>query len=458
MATLAKNNRGGWYIQFEDRDGRRQTLTLGKVPKRHANDFKRRIEYVIAAHVCGMGLDLETSRWLAGLNDRLAAKLARVGLAPERSSGTLGAFIEAYTQQRQADPKVKASTIAASEATHKHLRKFFGDAKPLRDIRKGDAARWRIAASKGRAENTLRKWVANAKKLFNAAIADELIERNPFDGMPSQPVENREREHFVSVADAAKVLAACPSVEWKLIFGLARFGGLRCPSEVLALRWGDVLWDQNRFIVRSDKTAHHDGHGMRFVPLWPEVRSILEEAHAATMPGLATPGDGNVVTKTRDSADNLRTQMGRIVERAGVEPWPKLFQNCRATRATEVANEYGEAKEAKWIGHSRLIARKHYLQITDDDFARAACAANALQTLPALSGNERQPAPDGCDVNRELAASSAAMPLTTAQEAIQQMAGEWVYQDSNLGPLPYQAWRDACSLQTCKNPRNSVLT
>ena len=32
-----------------------------------------------------------------------------------------------------------------------------------------------------------------------------------------------------------KVIEACPDGQWRLLFTLARYGGLRCPSEILAL-------------------------------------------------------------------------------------------------------------------------------------------------------------------------------------------------------------------------------
>ena len=37
---------------------------------------------------------------------------------------------------------------------------------------------------------------------------------------------------------------------------------------------------------------------------------------------------------------NLRSQMGRIIRCVGLEPWPKLFQNLRATRETELAESF----------------------------------------------------------------------------------------------------------------------
>jgi integrase len=60
-----------------------------------------------------------------------------------------------------------------------------------------------------------------------------------------------------------KVLEACPDVEWRLIFALSRFGGLRCPSEHLILSWADLDWERSRFRVESPKT------GVRWVPIFP---------------------------------------------------------------------------------------------------------------------------------------------------------------------------------------------
>ena len=43
----------------------------------------------------------------------------------------------------------------------------------------------------------------------------------------------------------------------------------------------------------------------------------------------------------RDTNANLRTQLLRIIASGpACTPWPKLFQNLRASRATELAAEY----------------------------------------------------------------------------------------------------------------------
>ena len=78
-----------------------------------------------------------------------------------------------------------------------------------------------------------------------------------------------------------------------------------------------------------------------------------------------------VINRYRGTNTNLRTQLNRIIRRAGLEPWPKLFQNLRSTRETELAEEYPIHVVCEWIGNSKAIASKHYLQVTDDHFRRA---------------------------------------------------------------------------------------
>jgi hypothetical protein len=52
--------------------------------------------------------------------------------------------------------------------------------------------------------------------------------------------------------------------------------------------------------------------------------------------------------------------------------WPKLFHNLRASRETELAKVYPVHLVCAWLGHAAAIAQKHYLQLTDEDFERAA--------------------------------------------------------------------------------------
>jgi hypothetical protein len=63
--------------------------------------------------------------------------------------------------------------------------------------------------------------------------------------------------------------------------------------------------------------------------------------------------------------------MERILERAGIKPWPKLFQNLRSSRESELMKVHGVEVACAWIGNTPAVATKYYLQITDEDYELA---------------------------------------------------------------------------------------
>jgi integrase len=203
---------------------------------------------------------------------------------------------------------------------------------------------------------------------------------------------NRSRDYFVTREEADAVTAACPDNQWKLLFALSRYGGLRCPSEHLALLWGDVNWDAETITVRSPKTAHVDGREERLMPLFPELREPLEAARDEFLehfdPKADRLSEQPIISRYRDTNSNLRTQLNRIIRKAGLKPWPKLFQNLRATRATELAMEHPGHVAAAWLGHSNTIADVHYRQVTSEHHARAVRAAQTLQQPTATAATE----------------------------------------------------------------------
>jgi hypothetical protein len=142
---------------------------------------------------------------------------------------------------------------------------------------------------------------------------------------------------------------------------------VRCPSETLALTWQDVDWARGRLLIHSPKKEYLEHGAGRWLPIFPELRPYLEEAFE-----LAEPGARYVITRYREKGVNLRTQFRRIIRKAGQDPWPKLFHNLRATRQTELTAEYPIHVVCSWLGNTALIAAKHYLQVTEADFDRAA--------------------------------------------------------------------------------------
>ena len=128
------------------------------------------------------------------------------------------------------------------------------------------------------------------------------------------------------------------------------------------------------------------------MPLFPELRphlqAVLDELLADFDPKANRLSEQPVISRYRDTNANLRTQMLRIIKRAGCTAWPKLFQNLRSTRETELAERFPMHVVCEWIGNSQAVAAKHYLQTTDEHYAAATEASEGYLQNPMQSAAE----------------------------------------------------------------------
>ncbi|MEM1213387.1 MAG: tyrosine-type recombinase/integrase [Planctomycetota bacterium] len=398
MATLLQPVNGRWAVQVKVVSGKRHTIRLGKVTERQAGTIKDHIEGLAVSGISGMPPSRSTAAWVAELGDVLHARLAKAGLVPERKKSTLGEFVEGWL----ANPP--GSIVEATRKKHrsasKHLVEFFGPDRDLRSITAGDAERWFtwMRGERGLAEDTARKSVGIARQIFKSAEKDGLIDRDakPLADLPGTTRGNRDRMAFITKDQTAAVLEACSDGDWRLLVCLARYGGLRVCSETDVLRWSDIDWEAGYFTVHASKTRKSTGGGVRKVP-------IFEELYHELLAGWerAEPGTEYVIEDRHRGNKNLGTHFKRIIERAGMTPWPKPWQNLRASRATEVEARWGGFKESQWIGHSPLVARRHYLQITEEDYRQAAAGElqNPVQHLHADGGEPRQTGEVGAKEN-----------------------------------------------------------
>jgi integrase len=370
MASIIKEPNGRRRIEFlvPDPELPRQRIRLGKMNQRNAEAIKTKIEHLIAASVSGCGWDNDLSAWVARIGDDLADKLAELKLIPPRDRiicPGLKTFVESLRDSR---PNLKPNTRRNYDQTIRRMSGYFGDDRKLDSISCGDADQWRDQMLKdGLAPATVGREIKRARQFFRVAVRRKLIEENPFTEVNAPAQVNTSREHFITREVTEKVLAACPDAEWRLIVALSRYGGLRCPSEHLALRWDDIDWEDGRINLPSPKTEHLPGGAFRAVPIFAELRPHLAEVFDQ-----AEPGTVYVINRYRDNNQNLRTQFQRILRRAGVQPWERLFHNLRASRETELTENYPLHVVCSWIGNSAAIAAKHYLQVTDSHFAKAA--------------------------------------------------------------------------------------
>ena len=183
--------------------------------------------------------------------------------------------------------------------------------------------------------------------------------------IPTGNVANESRRVFIDQDTIDMVIAACPDDQWRMIFALARYGGLRIPSEIHGLKWSDIDWDKKQFRVHSPKTEHIEGKGSRDVPLFPELvpyfdawKEQRQDGEPLVFPALAKRG-------------NLRQYAHRIIRKAGIEPWTRVYQNLRASRETELVEEFPVHVVTAWLGNTPDVAAKHYLSVLPSHLEKA---------------------------------------------------------------------------------------
>ncbi len=383
MASLSHDGGRSWRIQIgADKD--RKTIRF-RGAQRDAERFRDRVERLAASWP---SVPADLVEWLNEQPDKTHERLVKARLAEPRRSANeaaLGAFLDKLLATIAGT--LKPDTIAWYRAVARNLKTFFGEAKPVRTITDADADAWHswLIQDQKLAPATVARRTVQARTIMKKAIRWGLTARNPFAEIKAGAATNTDRQFFIARDVAEKVLAACPNAQWKLLFGLSRYAGLRCPSETLLLRWGDVDWERNRIRIMSPKTAHHKGRGERTIPLFPELRPLLQDVFDA-----AEPGTEYVITRYRESRQRIRIQLKRIVVKAGLKPWPRLLHNLRATRQTELVEKFPAHVVSAWLGNTQTVAQNHYLMTLDAHFDRASAdpqeAAQKAAHFPAQYG------------------------------------------------------------------------
>lgn len=184
------------------------------------------------------------------------------------------------------------------------------------------------------------------------------------------------------------------------------------------------------------KKAHIDGEQTRVIPIFPELRPLLEKACEET-----PEGEEYVVPLARQKG-NLRTTAVRIIKNAGVKLWPKVFQNLKASRENELMQEYPAYVVLEWIGHTALVAHNHYLKVNDADYERASGEAARSASIgshqgPSQPTGSRENPVNANTTNKPVRPEGFEPPTLGSEDrcSIQLSYGRI--------PLVYQAWAES---------------
>ncbi len=399
--------REGYRIRFYDPNGKRRAIWLGNESEAVGLKWRGHVEHLLFCLKEGEPQCAATSQWLKALSKSQRQKLEAVELieaaidepAKPATDPSVPIKLEEFVNWYISRRTVKEATSEKWCQVRDALVRHFGADKLVASITPADAEAWRdwlaregnVREGKQRtdkkgkkvrgrttlADNTVRRRTGIAKQFFGYAVKAKLTTVNPFTGLAASVHGNEARQYFVTYEQFDAAIAATKDPEWQAIIALSRLGGLRCPSEVMRLTWDDVNLKTGRMVIHATKTEHHRDGGIRPCPIFPELRPFLERlADQAKKPTSTETRKRYVIQRRRGSESYLRTGFLRVLKTAKIEPWPKLFHNMRASRQTELLDQFGIKDVCAWLGNSEPIAMKHYAMQRSDSFARAAGLAH----------------------------------------------------------------------------------
>lgn len=116
----------------------------------------------------------------------------------------------------------------------------------------------------------------------------------------------------------------------------------------------------------------------RFAPMPKSLEDDLSKLQEDSKPNAV------YVLDRVNPTTNLRTTLEKIIKRAEVKQWPKLWQNLRASASTDFARALPGHVAAAICGHTKQIAQEHYWTVTDSDLAAASSLFNEIKAQAAV--------------------------------------------------------------------------
>ena len=371
-SSHARNGSGRIRIEYSYR-GRRHSLSPGLLSEDERERFRSNLKRLIKSKKAGFSPEAEIESWTSNLSDAIYDNLASAGLVPPLARGiTLSRLIERMRKERPVSPAAEA---ARSQA-HRALIEAFGADTRVDSITEADCLRWwkrGVWASKGGKElamATKEKRRKDAKAVFNFAIEAGVIRSNPMKKIRKMSQANPRRQRYIAWHEVEELRGHMTSELFAMI-ATVRLAGLRCPSEINKLTWGDVDFARQQLTISQSKL---DCGGEKDPYRKCPMRHTLAEVLRGIRPSDWTQ-DMYVFPRVEGSpCGNPRGHLLSASGRAGIKMWVKPFANLRASAVTDFrASGISRVQVGRWTGNSEGIGDLHYDLPFQDQFL---CAVN----------------------------------------------------------------------------------
>jgi integrase len=183
-------------------------------------------------------------------------------------------------------PKTERTTLNTQQIVRGYLIPRWGK-ELANDIKPLDIQRWlkSLHTDQGLAWTTISKFRGTMLRVYKVGILHEHVTRNPVLAVETRSTTNY-KAILVTPQQTLTILQNLQNILHRVLVLTCAATALRS-SELLALRWADVLWDQSRIAVTKRWSRGKDGptksrKSEGYVPLHPALAYHLREWHAQT--------------------------------------------------------------------------------------------------------------------------------------------------------------------------------
>ncbi|MGW8267202.1 MAG: tyrosine-type recombinase/integrase, partial [Longimicrobiales bacterium] len=266
-----------------------------------------------------------------------------LGITPNGVATTFKAAVAEHLLEKALED-VTDGWIAESEHMLSRAIDFFGPDRDVASFEPADVREWMKhlgTVDSGRGDRklsggTIRHHINTLSNFFGTAIEKGWIAHNPVANLKrgTKPKAKRQEAAWFEPPEASLILAAAFRYKSKkahmaipfagpLVATFLLTGGRK--SEILGLRAEDINFDRNLIHIRENASRRlKTGHATRTVPLWPQLREILqrhvfEDGHVSGLlfPSPAGTGMINDLEKMLDGiADFIGWEKGSIRTKA----------------------------------------------------------------------------------------------------------------------------------------------
>ncbi|HUT02449.1 MAG TPA: tyrosine-type recombinase/integrase [bacterium] len=250
-----------------------------------------------------------------------------------------------------------------------NLCKVFGK-RPAISITREDLDRYRMARKQEVSGASVNREMSCCRRVFNLAIAWELLEHNPASHI-GMFTETR-RMKFLRIKEQRQLLVACRESRQPLLYPivvLALTTGCR-RGELMALRWRHLDLASKTLTVETSKN-----HLPRTVPLCPQAVHILQ--------GLPRGAENDKLFPVGD----IKKSYAGALRRAGLVGF--TFHDLRHTAASTLVNQGVDLLTVqRLLGHESLAMTLRYSHLTDRKLRDAANQMPDIVSQDGMSASE----------------------------------------------------------------------